>query len=141
MAAMHSHGLTYTWSGTPAFSGAVKSLDGFSLERTSVDKTHLNSTGGWREFMPGLKNAGELSGEFVIDGSTAPILSSGAWDGTTATNTLRITWPLVGSQITQGYWECQAFPIKYQPKGPLDSQIVASITWKLTGVPTYSAAA
>lgn len=38
----------------------ISNIDGPELERTLLDVTHLGSTGGYREFITGLRDAGEL---------------------------------------------------------------------------------
>lgn len=122
------HGCTVTFSG---FVGVYQEIDGPGLERDAVETTHMTSTSGYREFIPGLIDAGEVTAPLNFDPNTNPPIASAA-------GTLTITWPIPDGGSTGATWACSAFVTSYKPTAPVDDRMTCEITWKLTGVPTFT---
>lgn len=99
----------------------------------SVDATHEESDGKWREFIPGLKDGGEASStlHYVPGGATeAEVFAS---LGTT--EHLRAVHPS-GAHI-----DYRAFITGAEPDTPIDDKMTFALTWKVTGEVVPSAAA
>lgn len=122
--AIIGYSTSFTFSG---FTAEIISLDGFSLARDAVERTHMESPEQWREYMPGLKDAGELSLEIAFDPGETPLIA-----GTTGTGT--VTWP------DSSTWACSMFLTAFSPTAPIDDRMTASVTFKLTGEPTFDPA-
>jgi predicted secreted protein len=112
--------------------GEVTNITLPNLTRDAVDATHTESTGGWREFIPGLRDAGEVSIEMnFVSGSASDTLirAQFASDSLSLCKILFDTSPADGvsfSGIVTGY-EVQA---------PLDDKVAATLTVKVSGAVT-----
>lgn len=98
----------------------------------SVDGTHQQSPDGHREFIPGLADAGEVSGEihYVPTGAAEEQLYS----------FLRTTQECRNVFPSGAYVEYNAFITEMSPETPIDDKMVMSMTWKVTGAPERHAA-
>lgn len=113
------------------------SIGGPSMSRDAPDVTHMDSPNGWREFIPGLKDAGELTveGNFVPDdpsqnGETG--LLSEFYSDVRAR--WRITFPLTGSPAVQ--WEMSGIMTGFELDMPVDDKLAFTATVKISGEPT-----
>lgn len=115
----------------------VKDFDGPSLDRNTYEVTHHSSPNRWREFIPGLRDAGETS--FTLNW----IPSDTTQDRTTGLlshylddqiHNYRIIYPDSGAeQIT--------FPgimTAFEPSAPVDGVLEAEVTIKIAGEPTFA---
>jgi hypothetical protein len=123
------YGTTITF-GTSGLTGELLSVDGMSLERDAVETTYMASAEQWREFIPGLRNAGEISFEMAFDPTEDPDTPI-----TGDVETITVTWPDDATVLT---WACDGFLTSFQPSAPIDDRITVSGTIKLTGVPTFT---
>ena len=55
---------------TPVTVAGLTSINGLELSADTIDATTLNSTGGYREFEAGFKDAGEVSLEGYLESAT-----------------------------------------------------------------------
>lgn len=104
-----------------------------NFSRDAVDATHTESEEGWREFIPGLKDGGEVTVEMnFIPGaaSTDRIFELFSRD----VGDFRISFP-DGSPST--VWQFKAFITGFEPEAPLDDKMSATATFKLTGKPAF----
>lgn len=104
----------------------------FGISVDSVDATHEESTGAWREFIPGLKDGGEVSVEIhYVPGGTAEatLLAS-----LRTTKVCRVVFP---SGATADF---SAFVTEMSAETPLDDKMVMSVTLKVSGAITLAAA-
>lgn len=114
------------------------SIGGPSMSRDAPDVTHMDSPGGWREFVPGLKDGGEVpvEGNFIPKNATqnaeTGILAEFSQD---VAGHWRITFP-DGSPET--VWEFDAIMTGFEPSMPVDDKMTFSATLKVTGEPTLS---
>jgi predicted secreted protein len=112
--------------------GEQASVTPFGIAVDSVDASHEESPGAWREFIPGLKDGGEVSLEIhYVPGGTAEATLLAAL-GTT--KVCRVVFPS-GAQAN-----FSAFITEMSAETPLDDKMVMSVTLKLTGAITMSAA-
>lgn len=110
----------------------VLSVSGPNLESTQVEVTNFDSTGGYREFIAGLKDGGELTFEtnFVKTEYARLLASFNA-------GTLE-TWQHLltdGSKV-----DFAGVVTGIGKETPIDTQIKNSYTVKLSGAPTFTAA-
>lgn len=106
-----------------------------AMSRDAIDATHMLSPEMWREFIPGLKDGGEVSVEmnFIPGGAgESQIMQNLAAD---ETRTYRITFP------NGVAWEFAAFVTGFEPDTPHDDKMSATATFKVSGKPAFLAAA
>lgn len=111
----------------------VQDISGPSLSLDTVDATHMTSPNGYRQFIAGLKDAGEVS--FDVNFLPADTSQQGvttALEGGTALE-WRLDWP--GTTVM---WDFVGFVTGFEPASPLDDKMTASITIKLTGDPNLA---
>ena len=104
-----------------------------SLSRDAIDATHSTSPNKWREFIPGLRDGGEVTLEvnFIPAGiGTSTILATFTSDDKVFA---RINFP--DSPVTT--WEFQAFITAFEPDAPFDDKMSATVTFKLSGEPDF----
>lgn len=111
-----------------------------NLSRDAQEATHTESTEGWREFIPGLKDAGEVSAElnFVPDSDTTALLMA-QFDSATLT-TARILFAdgdVDASPLTCSVWTFSAVLTGFPPEAPVDGKMTATATFKISGKPTF----
>jgi predicted secreted protein len=104
-----------------------------TLARDAVDATHSQSPEGWRDFIPGLKDGGEVTVEmnFIPSGdSTDRLIAAFNSD-----NLLNCKIAFNDSPATE--WTFQAICTAFAPEGPVEDKMSASATFKVTGKPTF----
>ncbi len=132
----HGHGTTLT-GGTAGLIGNIISMSGPNQTRDSIDISTMDSANKWREFIPGMLDAGEMTFEINYDGvseQTANDLNTALADATPE------TWTIVfaGSAATYGQWACSGFVTALGFGSPFDDKLTQSVTIKFTGEPTYT---
>lgn len=139
--ALIGHGtiLAYGDGGSPETFTAlaeVNNISGPGMSADAPDATHMESPEGFREFIGGLKDPGEITvecahlpGNATQDASTGvlSLFSSGA-----KTN-WRITFPDDPATI----WNFEAVVTGFEPDTPIDDKMMLSITLKLSGKPAF----
>lgn len=124
-------------SGSPvqyAAIGEVTSISGPSLARDAIDATHMASPGGWREFIPGLKDGGEITIEFnFVPGSQSYADLQAAFNSSDAVP-FRLTFP-DGSPGTT--WTFDGIVTGLESDMPVDDKATGTMTVKLTGEPNF----
>lgn len=106
----------------------VSNISGPGLSRETIDVSAHDSPNGYRQFVGGLKDPGEITFDVNYKPSAHDMLVADL-DDTTATN-YRITWP-DGST-----WTFPAIITGFEPSAPIDDKLAASITLKVSGKPT-----
>ena len=114
---------------TPAFTSIaeVNSISGPSMSRDTIDVTSLDSTGGYREFIAGFRDAGtiQLNVNFTIAGYNSlkdDFESDSARD-------YQIVLPDAGATT----FEFAALVTEIPLEIPMDDKITMSVTLKITG--------
>jgi len=141
-------GISTTLSGGTSSSvvGNIISIGGPNQTRTSVDKSTMDSTAKYKEFMPGMIDAGELTVEINYDGTaagTADYLN--ATFQNTATSNIS-TWTITAPDAVAGVssassWAGSGFISALGNAIPMDDKITQSLTIKLSGKLTFTDAA
>jgi hypothetical protein len=110
----------------------VTSITWPGYARDAIDATHMNSEDQFREFIPGLMDAGEVTIEMNYVPNHADVIIAA------------LTAASVGQfKIAHGTGAnvvFNAIVTSYQPQSPVDDKMTASATFKLTGKPTWAAA-
>lgn len=113
----------------------VSTVAGPGLTRETIDASHMQSPEQWREFIKGMKDAGELSFDVnMIPGNASQfaILSDFYDDTSTA------QWELIFPNAASTTWSFRGILTTFEPTNAIDEKLSASITIKLTGKPTLA---
>lgn len=108
-----------------------------SMSRDTVDASHEESPGAWREFIGGMKDGGEVSVElnFVPSGTAAAALMAefALTIGSEAKNR-EIVFP------DNSVFSFSGILTAFEPDAPLDDKMSGSATFKVSGAPTLTPA-
>lgn len=114
----------------------VVNITGPGMSRELPDATHMQSPGGWREFIGGLKDAGEITVECnhlpnnaTQDASTGVL----SFFASGSTKDWRLRFP-VSPEVT---WEFEAVVSAFEPEFPIDDKMMLSVTLKVSGQPAF----
>lgn len=115
----------------------VKDISGPSLSMATIDVTNQSSTGGWAEFIGGIKDAGEVT--FDVNFLPADATHNAAtglirdYNNRTKRN-FQLVFPDAGATT----WSFAALVTAFQPTEPIGDALTASVTLKITGQPTLA---
>lgn len=112
----------------------VTNISGPSVSRDSIETTHHQSTGGFREFIPGLKDAGEVSIDINWDPATTSHADLYASLTATDNGQFRITFAGTPASTFTFYGHVTGF----DATAPIDDRLTASVTIKLSGQPVFA---
>jgi predicted secreted protein len=115
----------------------VLSVGGPSLSRDTPEATHTDSTAGYKEFIAGMKDGGEVTVTMNFLPADATQKLSGGLLGDFATDTLinyKITFP---SSPTVA-WTFAGLMTGFEPDVPIDDRMTASVSFKVSGQPTLA---
>lgn len=109
-------------------------IEGPPLERDILDATHHESPDGYKEFLGGLKDGGEVSGEgnLVYDTTQTNLLTD--FEAGTRRN-FQILVPVSGGTKT---WAFTGIIMRLQPTYPVDDRMTYSFGIKVTAKPTLT---
>lgn len=115
----------------------VSSIKGPSLSRATVDVTSHDSVGGFREYIGGLGDGGELTFDmnYIPTGATHNA-STGVLSK--LKNNTRTNFKLVFTDAGPTEWAFSGFVTKFDTSEPIDNRIMASVTIKVSGRPTLA---
>jgi predicted secreted protein len=112
----------------------VVGVQGPSATRDSIEVTHLTSDNGWKEFLGGLKDGGEVS--FTLNW-----LSSNSGHVQIAADFVSgslIAWAIEPSGVSADAVSFSAFVSKFAPNADKSKQLDAAVTLKISGAVTYA---
>ena len=140
----HGHGAILTFAPTTATAsttaiGNIITIGGPDQSRDAIDKSTMDSTNKWREFINGMIDAGEVTLDVNYDGAA----SGTANDlNTLATSTSVYEVKIVVNDHTTASncsnWKCNGFITSLGHAIPFDDKITQSVGIKFTGAPTYT---
>lgn len=110
----------------------VIDINGPGLAADAVETTHTESTNGWREFIGGLKDAGEITVTCNFRPDNASNDTLRGYIG--SLEYYRIAWVGLTERVT-----CQGILTGYSPQAPLGDKMTVDLTIKLSGEPTFAA--
>ena len=110
----------------------INSISGPNMSRGTIDVTSLDSTGGYREFIAGFRDAGEvtLDCNFAI----------GEWDYWLAdfeSDTL-VTYSIELSNTEASVFSFSALCTALGVAVPMDDKVTCSVTLKISGAITFT---
>jgi predicted secreted protein len=110
----------------------VTSVKGPEIEREAYDVTAHDSPDGWREFIGGLKDGGEVSIEVNYDPRIHDAFVSD-FDDPQPRN-YKMVFP-----GTLGQWSLKLLLTGFSQESPVDDKLSAELTFKVSGKPTIIA--
>lgn len=112
----------------------VTAINGFDLSKDTQDATHMGSTARYREFISGLRDAGEISVEvnFVPDGTTLDNAMTD-YEADVARN-YQIVW------VDTSEFEFSGICTGVSTAAAVGDKMAATFTYKLTGQPVLTQA-
>lgn len=110
---------------------------GPNISADAVETTHQNSASGFREFIPGLVDGGEVTLEcnYLPDEVTQGGVS-GVWY--IMKNRQRRNWKMVFPGSPEHSVTFAGVVTAFEPDVPVDDRMTLSITLKVSGVPTFA---
>jgi predicted secreted protein len=114
--------------------GEITALNGPAFAADAIEATHMQSAARFREFVAGLRDAGEISGEINYTPGNAGMDLLLEHLGEVAQ--YRITEP--SSFSPEATLVSQAILTQFDITGPVAEKMGASFTLKLTGQPTIT---
>jgi len=127
-------------SPTEAFTkiAEIKSISGPGLSADALDASNMASPGGFREFIAGLRDGGEITLEinFIPAEATHKDASGGMLNDykTGAKGNWQISFP--DSPTTK--WVMPCIITGFEISAPVDDLLSASVTFKVAGQPTLA---
>lgn len=125
------HGSTFSIGVTAI--AEVLSISGPSLTRETVDATSMDSATRHREFISGLRDAGEVSLELNYTEAGFTALKAEYDDDTAGAYTIDLA--------NGDTFAFSGFLTELTSEHPLDDKVTISATFKITGAVTYTGAA
>lgn len=134
--AVHAYGTTLTRDGNAI--AEITNLGGPSLAADSLDVTSHDSSNGYREFIQGLRDGGELS----IEGNFYPGDSNGQAGLLTDFNAGTVqSFVMTFPASTGTTWTFSAIVTAFETTAPVDDKMGFSATLKITGKPILATSA
>jgi predicted secreted protein len=115
----------------------VLDINGPGIKNSVKEVTHQTSTGGFRERIATLSDAGEVTFDinFIPTENTQ---DAGAGLLKDAINRTLRNFKIVFPDTAVTTWAFSAFVTDFEPHEPVDGSLGASVTLTLTGKPTYA---
>jgi hypothetical protein len=122
----------------------VTSITPPGISADAQEATHTESTGGFREFIPGLLDGGECSAEmnFIPGGPGAELIIRKMKARKVVQ--ARVIFPdgnPDSSPISASVWSFSAVVTGFEPEAPVEDTMTASVNFKVTGEPQFTPAA
>jgi predicted secreted protein len=135
MAKLAALGITFGPTGETVVAN-VKNITGPGLKLDTADVTTHDSTGGWEEVVGTILRSGEVKLDLVYDPSGATHKNAGhgllALMVAKAAHGFTLTFPDAVA------WSFNGLVTGFEPAGPHDKDLTASVTIKVTGQPTLA---
>ena len=114
----------------------VRDISGPSMEAETIDVTSHDSTSGWRDHIPGLKDGGEVTFDVNFDPRVATHDQSTGLASFIGTES---NWRVIYPTAIAKQWSFAAVMTKLETKEEVAGASDASITLKINGMPTLEA--
>lgn len=115
--------------------GGLKSINGIEVSADTIDVTDLANTDGYREKLPGFKDAGEVTADGFLDGEN---------EGQTECESLLQSGEVVDCKIIfpkkiGKTWSFKAGVTRFSTGADVDDAITFGVTLAVSGKPTLAA--
>jgi predicted secreted protein len=117
--------------------GEVANISGPSLSMDSIDVTSHSSPDGWREFIGGLLDGGEISFDINFHPTESTHKLATGLLGDMSAKTVR-NFELIFPDGSSTKWSFAALVTAFETGEPIDDKLSASVTLKLAGKPTLA---
>lgn len=115
----------------------VRNISGPNLALGTVETTHHTSTGGWREHIGTLLDAGEVTAELnFLPGHATQSFAAGLVKDL-KDKTLQ-TFSITFTDAVPTVWTFTAFVTQFAITAPVDGKLTANVTLKISGQPTLA---
>lgn len=133
MGGKNAFGTKFSIGGTDV--AELTNIGGVSMSKDTIDATSHDSEDGFREFLGGLKDGGEVSleGNFINETGQAALVTN--FNGDTAAVCV-ITFPVTPA-IT---WTFDGLVTSFETSAPMEGQLGFSATIKVSGKPVLATA-
>jgi len=123
--------------GGTAYAG-VTNISGPGLSLDTADVTSHDSTGAWEEVVGTILRSGEITMDIVYDpaDATHKYAAGGLLYDMVQRTAVALT--LVFSDTANTTWSFNAFITGFEPSGPVEDALTATVTVKITGQPTLA---
>lgn len=115
----------------------LKSIAGLEISAESIDVTALDTVGGYKEFIAGAKDAGEVKLTGFFKGDQFDTMHTDFEAGTVGAYTIEFPDKLVTSGST---WEFDAVITKLSTGADVGGAVSFEATLKVSGQPTFTKA-
>lgn len=116
----------------------VSNISGPSMQMDTIDVTTHDSSGGFREFVEGLVDPGEVTFDLVYDPDAATHANSSGGVVYELHQRTKKAWSLDFTDSTATVVKFQGFVTSFEPSMSVDGAMTASLTIKITGELTWS---
>jgi len=125
--------------GTEVFTtiAEVSNISGPGLAMDTIDVTNHSSPTAWRQYVAGLKDAGEVSFDINYTPTAATHNATTGLLKDMNDRTLR-NFKLVFPDLGATTWTFAAFITGFEPSEPIDDKLTAAVTLKISGAPTLA---
>jgi predicted secreted protein len=130
---IHGHGADLSIAGTDI--GNIISISGPEISRDAIDKSTMDSTNKWREFIPGMLDGGEITMEVNYDGTAA---GTGNTLAAQLTNSAQVVVVEFNNGGTTSSWNCSALITGIGHAIPFDDKVSQTVTMKVAGAITFT---
>lgn len=122
-------------SGTPltyAEIGEIGDLPLPPMKRDTIDVSHQSSPGGWKEYIGGMRDAGDL--KFTV--AYRPELDQQWIDDFNSES--KVNYQIKLPDTAETTWTFKGLVVEFQAKAPLNDKLTADVTIKVTGQPVIT---
>lgn len=112
----------------------VVSISGPGMSKDAIDVSHLASTARYREFISGMRDGGEVSIEIRFDPGDSDVDNALTDFEADTARSYRISW------ADGSTFDFEGILTGWTPETPFDDAMSMSLTYKVTGQPTFTAA-
>lgn len=137
------YGATLTLCATTSFTtvttiGNIISVSGPNETREMIDYSNMDSTSKWREKIPGMLDAGDITIEMNYDGAAAGTANDIAVEFTNVTQYWRITFNDHTQATNKSRFQSAACITGISFSAPYEDKVTQTLTLSCTGVPSYT---
>lgn len=110
-----------------------------ALSKDSVEATHTDSADGFREYIPGLKDGGEVVATVnMVPGNETQDNTSGGAIHDYLNEEVARNWKITFPGSPTMTWTFKAFITNIEAATPMDDRMTYAISFKVTGAPAIA---